>query len=94
MKHEKILPNGTATPAPRAALRAGGHCSTKMYIAPSKSACDTGEGEVDDEGERVRARARAGARCVTWAVEEHELNVALHHTPLAGTRTPAPLPRA
>ena len=38
MKHEKILPKGTLTPAPSAALRAGGHCKTKMYMAPSKSA--------------------------------------------------------
>ena len=37
MKQEKTLPKGTF--GPRAALRAGGHCSTKTYIAPSKSAC-------------------------------------------------------
>ena len=39
MKHEKTVPNGTLTPAPSADLSAGGHCSTKMYIAPSKRAC-------------------------------------------------------
>lgn len=40
MKHENTLPNGIAAPAPNlealiAAIRAGGHCNTKMYIAPN-----------------------------------------------------------
>ena len=39
IKHEKSLPNGTETPAPKAALTAGGHCNTKMYMAPSNRAC-------------------------------------------------------
>ena len=37
MKVEKIWPNGTVCPT-SAAFMAGGHCSTKMYMAPSKNA--------------------------------------------------------
>ena len=43
MKDEKMVPKGTLAPSPKAAPTArdiaGGHWSTKMYIAPSKSAC-------------------------------------------------------
>ena len=43
MKHEKTAPKGVAAPDPKTfatpLARAGGHCSTKMYMAPSKSAC-------------------------------------------------------
>jgi hypothetical protein len=40
MKQENTFPNGIAAPAPNfdaliAAIRAGGHCNTKMYIAPN-----------------------------------------------------------
>lgn len=39
IKHEKTVPNGTEESIPNleaciAALMAGGHCSTKIYMAP------------------------------------------------------------
>mmetsp|Transcript_46131 Transcript_46131/g.76258 ORF Transcript_46131/g.76258 Transcript_46131/m.76258 type:complete len:226 (-) Transcript_46131:703-1380(-) len=37
MKHEKTFPNGTLPLS--AVFMAGGHCSTNIYIAPSKRAC-------------------------------------------------------
>ena len=48
MKHEKTLPNGTAPVS--TAFIAGGHCSTKMYIAPSKSACMAEEVQEEEHG--------------------------------------------
>mmetsp|Transcript_41371 Transcript_41371/g.41996 ORF Transcript_41371/g.41996 Transcript_41371/m.41996 type:complete len:211 (+) Transcript_41371:569-1201(+) len=42
MKHENTVPYGVATPSPNmdpiAAVIAGGHCNTKIYMAASKSA--------------------------------------------------------
>ena len=41
MKHEKMVPYGVAPPPkarPTEAAMAGGHCRTKMYMAPSKRA--------------------------------------------------------
>ena len=42
MKHENTVPKGIVEPAPNfeawiAALMAGGHCNTKIYIAPAKN---------------------------------------------------------
>ena len=44
MKHENTVPKGIAAPAPNceawiAALSAGGHCNTKIYIAPKNKSC-------------------------------------------------------